>query len=393
MRRSVDGGGSWGPIVVVADYIGDGGVGTNTSANPDRRVGNPSPLVDATTGRVFVLFAVENAYAFVTHSDDEGGTWSGRRTLGPSCSWPPHFTECKESPLCCLFGPGVGGGAQVASSGRLVALSERQREPSPLNRSEYAYSSIPIYSDDGGTTWSAAAVLPVSDNRTHGLGEPSVASVGGGGVGGGNSTTLIMCGRSLGSAQSPHGVISSSLSHDGGLTWEEATPITTIGNGGCQASVVASRDGRYALISSPVYPYGGARYNATLFLASAASGFKVWTKLGVVRPGPAGYSSLARSDATVGVATQNGVDRGNRGMSGGGSGVSGGGSGMSGGGSGMSGGGSGMSGGGIGRGRAIGRGTSSESYVLLFEAGADGSEGKYAYSDTIRLAWFTVTTT
>ena len=56
-------------------------------------------------------------------------------------------------------------------------------------------------------------------------------------------------------------------------------------------------------------------------------------------------------------------------------------------------GGSGMSGGGIGRGRAIGRGTSSESYVLLFEAGADGSEGKYAYSDTIRLAWFTVTTT
>jgi hypothetical protein len=325
VRRSVDNGSHWGDITEVATFIGDGGVGYNTSANPDRRVGNPSPVVDARTGRVFVLFAVENSYALVTHSDDEGEVWSPRRTLAPNCTWPPHFTECKESPLCCLFGPGVGGGAQIAESGRLIVLAERERRPSPLNRSVYAYSSIPIYSDDHGNTWAGAPALPVTDNRTHGIGEPSVAAVGPTG------STLIMCGRSLGSPSAPHGVVSSSTSSDGGTSWRQATPISAIGNGGCQSSIIASPDGSYALISSPVYPYGGARYNATIFLASASTGFTDWQPLGLVRAGPAGYSSLANCGASR--------------------------------------------------------------YLLLFEAGANGSSGQYEFSDTIRLATFTVATT
>ena len=39
VRRSVDKGLHWGPIREVASYVGDGGTGYNTSANPDRRVG------------------------------------------------------------------------------------------------------------------------------------------------------------------------------------------------------------------------------------------------------------------------------------------------------------------------------------------------------------------
>ena len=203
--------------------------------------------MDARTGRVYVLFAVENQYAFVTHSDTEGEEWSKRATLDPRCTWPPQVQSCKAAPLCCMFGPGVGGGAQVAATGRLIVLAERSRQPSPLNRSQYAYSSIPVFSDDGGASWTAGPPLPVTDNRTHGIGEPSVAAVGGDGA------TLIMSGRSLGSPVAPHGVVSSSTSTDGGLTWERATPISAIANGGCQSSVVAARDGSFALISSPVY--------------------------------------------------------------------------------------------------------------------------------------------
>ena len=52
VRRSTDGGNTFGNIVEVATYVGDGGVGVD----PDKRVGNPSPVVDEDTGRVFVLF-------------------------------------------------------------------------------------------------------------------------------------------------------------------------------------------------------------------------------------------------------------------------------------------------------------------------------------------------
>ena len=43
----------------------------------------------------------------------------------------------------------------------------------------YAYSSMPVYSDDSGRTWHAGTVIPVTDNRTHGIGEPSVSRLGG----------------------------------------------------------------------------------------------------------------------------------------------------------------------------------------------------------------------
>ena len=322
-RRSVDGGASWQGIVEVATFVGDG-AGTfgpkSEGANTQRRVGNPSPVVDARTGRVYVLFAMENQYAFITHSDDEGQRWTKRRTLDRNCSWPPQEGQCAHSPLCCMFGPGVGGGTQL-DSGRLIVLAERLRKQYPTNRSQLAYSSMPVYSDTFGATWRAGATLPVVDNRTHGIGEPSVASIG--------NKTLIMVGRSLGNPNAPHAVLSTALSHDDGLHWERAVPIDAIQNGGCQSSIIGAPDGSLALISSPVYPYGEARYNVSIFVAAAPS-FKEWRLAGLVHAGPGAYSSLAVADADA--ATQ--------------------------------------------------------SYFVLYEAGAAGSSGRYAFDQTIRLSRF-----
>ena len=322
VRRSVDGGASWQGIVAVAVFIGDGAgkFGPNSEgANTQHRVGNPSPVVDWKTGRVYVMFAIENQYAFLTHSDNEGQSWTERRTLDKRCPWPPQEGQCGRSPLCCMFGPGVGGGTQL-DSGRLIVLAERSRVQSRVNRSQLAYSSIPVYSEDAGATWLAGEPLPVTNNRTHGIGEPSVAIVG---------KSLIMSGRSLGDTSAPHGVLSTALSHDGGLHWEQAVPIDTIRNGGCQSSVIGAPDGSVALISSPVYPYGKARYNVSIFVAAAPS-FKQWRLAGLVQAGPGAYSSLAVADAAA------------------------------------------------------------KSYFVLFEAGAAGSSGQYAFDQTIRMARFTL---
>ena len=59
------------------------------------------------------------------------------------------------------------------------------------------------------------------------------------------------------------------------------------GTAGANRRCLGSHDGSLALISSPVYPYGGARYNTSIFVASAASGFKDWGLVGQVFPGDA----------------------------------------------------------------------------------------------------------
>ena len=62
MRRSADGtgaNGTWGAIHKVA-------------FEAKHTIGNPSPVVDATSGTVFCHFAQDNINAFVTQSTDEG---------------------------------------------------------------------------------------------------------------------------------------------------------------------------------------------------------------------------------------------------------------------------------------------------------------------------------
>jgi sialidase-1 len=246
VRKSTDGGVSWGDITEVAAPLP-----SDIKIDPNRRIGNPSPIVDATTGRVYVLFAMTNQYAFVTHSDDEGHSWSPRSTLDPACVFPPTPSGgCRASPLCCLFGPGVGGGTQLAS-GRLITLAEFRST---------GYFSMPIYSDDHGATWQSGAVIPDDNNTAHGIGEPSIALLHSPSPSAMDSSaaddmTLVMSSRS---ADQP--CISFSVSENAGRNWSMAHHISEISNGGCQSPIIGmlGRDG--AVISSPVYAFNGPRY-------------------------------------------------------------------------------------------------------------------------------------
>ena len=71
MRRSDDGGRTWGPTTLVHE---EGGTTPIT-------IGNPCPVVDATTGTIWLTFCRNNDDVLVTSSTDDGRTWAAPRTI------------------------------------------------------------------------------------------------------------------------------------------------------------------------------------------------------------------------------------------------------------------------------------------------------------------------
>ena len=126
LRRSFDGGHSWGPLQIVYE---DGG----------ETIGNPVPIVDRITGTIWLLFCRNNTEVFVTSSTDDGATWP-----------PPRNITSDVADLVWSFvATGPVHGFQTAD-GRLVAPSYRNDTGSPSNVRSYL-----IYSDDHGSTWQA----------------------------------------------------------------------------------------------------------------------------------------------------------------------------------------------------------------------------------------------
>ncbi|MEU5941897.1 sialidase family protein [Micromonospora sp. NPDC047548] len=159
LKRSSDGGCTWGPLQVVHDR------------GPDT-AGNPAPVLTA-GGRLVLLSTVNAAAAseaaimrgevtaeqsrrvFVQHSDDEGVTWSAPREItgqAKAQNWRWYAT-----------GPG--------HAVRLVGAAHRHRLVVPANHSiappagsadlgteaKY-YGGHLLYSDDGGESWQIGAV-------------------------------------------------------------------------------------------------------------------------------------------------------------------------------------------------------------------------------------------
>ena len=299
MRASADGSGAngtWGKIYKVA-------------SEDKHTIGNPSPVVDLSTGTVFCHFARDNFDAFVTQSTDEGKpssppsfpptptslsrrlltlcagkTWSNRTALDASIKVPGSG----------WYGSGVGGGTQLPS-GRLLILSEERKgfcadaktHCKPCTKSDNClttgYNAVPVYSDDQGSSWQRGGFLPIADNSSHGAGEPSVSLLGN------SSTDLIMSARGAG-----HPTVSFSLSQDGGLHWQQTQVIGAINSPGCQSPVSGMYGGAGALITSPV---GKSRADLQLFHATHAGGLRNWASLGTLWPGQAGYSSLMATES------------------------------------------------------------------------------------------------
>jgi len=269
LKRSEDGGRTWGPQVVVWDD------GPNTC-------GNPCPVVDAATGRIVLLMtwnrgddhepqiiaqaSKDTRRVFVVHSEDDGVSWTA----------PREITESAKRPDWTWYATGPGAGIQLqrgANAGRLVIPCDH------IEAQTRNYYSHVLYSDDGGTTWRLGGRVP-----KHQVNECEVVELSDG--------RLMLNMRNYDRSVRARQV---AFSDDGGLSWRDQAPVAALIEPICQASVRRLRWAREAgqpgviLFSNPAS--AESRVNMTL-RASFDDGAS-WSYSRVLHAGPSAYSCLA----------------------------------------------------------------------------------------------------
>ena len=134
LRRSFDGGRTWEPRQII---VADG----------DITCGNPCPVVDHSTGVIWLPFCKNNQQVFITRSEDDGVSWGA----------PVEITSEVKDPSWAYLGSGPGHGIQL-QSGRLLIPSWCDESPEPATQTAELYwgkvqSSYAFFSDDHGATW------------------------------------------------------------------------------------------------------------------------------------------------------------------------------------------------------------------------------------------------
>ncbi|MFI5684228.1 exo-alpha-sialidase [Streptomyces sp. NPDC051636] len=149
VKRSTDGGRTWGPLRVVTEGAGD-------------THGNPAPVVDRATGRILLAETYNTGRTdsgscavpcdrtpHLQYSDDDGLTWSEPRDLSPEIL-PPDWNS--------WYATGPVHGIQLTRgwhAGRLVfAVNTETWDGSRVTANHAAL----IVSDDDGDHWRAGAV-------------------------------------------------------------------------------------------------------------------------------------------------------------------------------------------------------------------------------------------
>ncbi|MBI4902454.1 MAG: exo-alpha-sialidase [Acidobacteria bacterium] len=253
VKRSADGGKTWGKQIVIADF------GTDT-------IGNPAPVVDRRTGAIWLLLTRnpgdiserniepgitgKTRTVWVTHSKDDGRTWAE----------PKNITADVKKPEWTWYATGPVNGIQLAN-GRMVIPANHD-----VKRGVERYSHA-IYSDDGGANWKLGGSAGPDCN------ESTVAELSDG--------SLMLNMRSYAKRNRRY----VSVSKDGGLTWTQPTDDAALIEPVCQASLI--RAGKNLLFSNPA---STKRENMTIRL-SRDNG-KTWTASKVIHAAPAAYSNL-----------------------------------------------------------------------------------------------------
>ena len=155
MKRSTDGGKTWGNIITVWD-------------DQENVCGNPAPVVVSQTGRVILLSTwnhgkdhtgnirertgIDTRRVFMMHSDDNGLTWSKPEEITGSVKLP-EWTWYATGPCHAL----------ETSKGRLIVPCNHGI--SVDGKPAGSHSHV-IYSDDRGMTWNIGGCPLVGDEST-----------------------------------------------------------------------------------------------------------------------------------------------------------------------------------------------------------------------------------
>jgi len=298
LRRSTDGGCTWGPLSVVA--AGDG----------DTR-GNPAPVIDPRTGAIVLVTsynsgavtegqimrgevtAEQSRRVFVQRSWDDGRTF----TL------PRDITGEVKLPSWRWYATGPGHAVALtrgAHAGRLVIPANHSAAPSAgssdTGQEAKYYGGHDLYSDDGGETWRLGFVDSTYDGVDN-ANESSAAELPDGRL---YFSSRDQLGTSAGNRLDTY-------SSDGGETLDRpyAVQHTLDDVPVVEGSVLQLPSvGRALLFSAPSVP--NVRQGMAIWRSGDAGA--TFVKAIVLSPQRAGYSDLVRVGTdTVGVLYETGV--------------------------------------------------------------------------------------
>ena len=279
LKRSTDGGTTWGPLQIV--WKEEGG-GKKTAC------GNPCPVVDEQTGTIHLAFCRNNDRQFITTSDDDGVTWSQ----------PTEITDIVDREDWGFYGTGPGHGIQLKlgpAAGRLLIPSyhhEHGAKPGPRSHM--------IYSDDHGKTWQLGESVPLADNARpdpegeyYAGGECALAELGPGEV-----YLNTRCGNYASKCDRR----TFTRSHDGGLTWKPLQVDPALIAPGCHGGVVGYPQRGVVLHANPA---SGPDPNwdkgrKQMMVRASLDGCRTWPASQMLHTGASSYADLAvLEDGTI----------------------------------------------------------------------------------------------
>ena len=281
LKRSEDNGLTWSNEQIVWDD------GTNTC-------GNPCPVVDETTGRIWLFTTWNNGedheseiihktssyprLPYLCYSDDDGLTWSMPVNIAENCrdtSWGWYAT-----------GPGIGIQMKNGpNKGRMVIPANHSYDDpeGTIRNGPYGYGAHVLFSDDHGNTWNR------SESIKPGCNESQVIELSDG--------MLVMNMRSYNDQYSR----AISFSSDGGETWSPIKHDYQLVESKCQASILnfgPSMENQMHLFLNPAVPFGRTHLTLKVSLDECQS----WSNAKLIYAGPGAYSCLTKlSDGKIGM--------------------------------------------------------------------------------------------
>jgi sialidase-1 len=272
LKRSEDNGKTWSEESVVW--------------NDDRNTcGNPCPVVDAETGRIWLFLtwnngldpeskiiaktSIDTRKPYLCFSDNNGVTWSS----------PVNMEFELKDPSWGWYATGPGTGIQIRNGkykGRLVIPANHSYDDPEGNirNTPHGYGAHILFSDDHGKSWRMGQQIKPGCN------ESQVVEL--------NDGTLVMNMRSYNKKFSR----AVSFSTDGGKTWSAVQHDPQLVESVCQASILYAgtfRGKTIHLFSNPAVPSGRTH----MTIKSSFDNCMSWSNSKLVCQGPSAYSCLA----------------------------------------------------------------------------------------------------